>query len=559
MFRFVALRQVFSLLAGSVALLPLAVRGAAPTLDYLFPAGARQGAENVVITAGGTFEQWPLDVWTDAAEGWLRFVPNADEKKKGELTVSVAPECAPGAYLVRFHSVEGVSAPRIFVVGSLPEELEVEPNDTFQKPQEVAGEPLVRVINGQLEKNEDVDCFAVDLIEGEAVVAEVAAYVLDSPVDPLLHVRGPEGYRVAFNHDAPGHLLDPRLVFSAPVAGRYVLELEGFAYPPKADVRLTGSAATCYRLTLSKGVPLVTHTLPLAVGRGKSRTIDVQLTDGTAIAHEAQVPGDWKGDVIQVDVPKCPRPVAVCISDAVEYEEPVESLAIPSGVTGRIATVGEVDRYPIKATKDVTYVFKVEAAVVGSALDPVLAIEDGASKELANNDDVAHRFDPELTWKAPADGDFAVTVRSRFRKQCGAEFFYRLQSGIAKPETLVTAAADNVVLKAGEKVELALNITRHHGHAGALTIEADGLPEGVRLAPAEIPADSKGEWKLTFESTNESVEPGCLPMRLRYRESGSSDLPFTTIEYSLKGTNADAGEMLINATAELWLILAKKK
>ncbi|MDA0813796.1 MAG: hypothetical protein O3C21_15570, partial [Verrucomicrobia bacterium] len=123
---------------------------------------------------------------------------------------------------------------------------------------------------------------------------------------------------------------------------------------------------------------------------------------------------------------------------------------------------------------------------------------------------------------------------------------------------LVTAAAATVGLKAGEEVELTLNVTRNHGHASALTIEADGLPEGVHIAPAEIPADAKGEWKLTFESTKENVEPGCVPMRLRYRESGS-DGPFTMIECSLKGTNAAAGEMLINATVDLWLTLGKKQ
>ncbi|MEZ5324803.1 MAG: hypothetical protein R3F19_07045 [Verrucomicrobiales bacterium] len=526
-------------------------------MDYLFPAGVRQGAENVVITVGGKFDQWPVKVWTNAADGWLRFVPSADEKKKGELTVSVAAECVPGAYLVRLYSEEGVSAPCIFVVGSLPEELEVEPNGTFQDAQEISGEPVVRVINGQLEKNEDVDCFAVELGEGQALVADVAAYVLDSPVDSLLHVRGPQGYRMAFNHDAPGSLLDPRLVFSAPVAGRYVLELAGFAYPPRADVRFTGSAATRYRLTLSKGVPLVTHTLPLAVERGSTRTIQVQLTDETSIAHELTVPATWASDVMPVDVPKCPVPVAILISDVGEYEEPVESLVIPSGVTGRIGVAGEVDRYPIKATKDVAYVFKVEAAAVGSALDPVVAIEDGAGKELASNDDVAHRFDPELVWKAPADGEFAVTVRSRFRKQSGAEFFYRLDSRIAKPEVNITAATDALVLKPGEKAELALTITRHHGYASAMTLAAEGLPEGIHISPTEIPADAKGEWKLTIESTEENAEPDCLPFQLRFRESGSEQ-PFTTIEHPIKGTNADAGELLVNATPDLWLTLSKK-
>src|ERR1700738_4170168 len=37
---------------------------APPTLIYLYPAGAQRGT-TVDVTAGGTFERWPVHCWTD--------------------------------------------------------------------------------------------------------------------------------------------------------------------------------------------------------------------------------------------------------------------------------------------------------------------------------------------------------------------------------------------------------------------------------------------------------------------------------------------------------------
>jgi hypothetical protein len=543
-----------------LSIAPVLAGAAAPQLDYLFPAGARQGAKDVVITAGGKFETWPVKVWTNAPEKWLQFTPASDEKKKGELTLSVDSDCAPGAYLVRLYSAQGVTAPRIFVVGTLPEESEAEPNDTLQVATLIAPDPPVKLINGKLGKSGDVDCFAMELAAGQTITAEVAAYVLDSPVDPLLHIRGPGGYRIAFNHDAPGHLLDPRLVFTAPTAGRYVLELAGFAHPPRADIRLTGSAATRYRLTLATGAPLATHTWPLAIERGSVRALRVHLTDGSTLQHEVTVPKNHVGESLTLLVPGCPRPVAVRVSDGIEYEESAlpEKLQFPCGITANIGEASEVDRFHFHAAKGETYVFRVDAAVVGSSLDPVLAVADATGKELMTNDDKLHRFDPELTWKAPADGEFSIAVQSRFRRQSGAAFFYRLQCNqAAMAHAEVTAAADSLTLKQGGKIELTLNVTRVHGHAAALALESEGLPEGITLTPAEIPGDAKGEWKLTLESSSDSkLEPSCNPFCLKIHEPDGAPLP---VRHSLKGTNADAGEMLINETPDLWLTIEGEK
>ena len=544
-------------IAAAAAFVAIAVTSglaAPPQLDYLFPAGAQRGATEIAITAGGKFDQWPVDIWTNAPDGSLTFAAASDKDEKGKLAVTVAPNCEPGAYLVRLFSNEGVSAARIFVVGTLPEELEVEPNNTFRSPQPVSPSRAARVINGRMDKRGDVDCFSIELEADQTLVAEVAAYVLDSPVDPLLHVRVPDGYRIAFNHDAPGHLLDPRLVFSAPTAGRYVLELAGFVHPPRADIRLTGSDATCYRLTLA-AAPLASHTLPLAVRRGTTRAITFYGT-GSPQQQEVTVPENISANVLYLDVPPYVRPVPVRLSDVPEQVEPARSIAIPSAISGVIEEPGETDRYSVVVTKDTTYHLIVEAARVRSQLDPAITIEDINGKELASNDDALHRFDSELSWKAPADGTYSILVRSRFREQSGSAFFYRLQCKRAHPEVHVTAAADAITLKPKEETEIPLNIARKHGHAAAMTVHAVGLPEGVRFSPTEIPSDAKGEWKLVFELETD-LEASCQPFQLAIRESGSEH-PALPVMHPLKGNSTEAGEMLINATEHLWLRISSE-
>src|SRR5581483_12149891 len=158
-----------SLLLGLALLaMPNACRAAPPTLTYLFPAGAQQG-KSVVLTAGGSFERWPVQVWVDRKG--LDIKPAQD--KKGQLTATVAADATPGTYWLRLYDEQGASALRPFLVGTLPEVLEQEPNDDPQKPQVLPSSSVV--VNGRLERTGDVDSFAVLLHKGETLVASVEA------------------------------------------------------------------------------------------------------------------------------------------------------------------------------------------------------------------------------------------------------------------------------------------------------------------------------------------------------------------------------------------------
>ena len=101
-------------------------------MTELFPPGAGRG-QTVAVTASGTFDHWPVKAWIEG-----RGVEIRAEKEKGKLTAVVAADARPGLRWVRLYDEEGATALRPFVIGVLPEAIEVEPNDEPKAPQRLA-------------------------------------------------------------------------------------------------------------------------------------------------------------------------------------------------------------------------------------------------------------------------------------------------------------------------------------------------------------------------------------------------------------------------------------
>jgi len=222
---------------------PSAFPASAPTLDALYPPGAQRASTNV-ITVSGKFDPWPPKVWLSAPG--VHF--NA-ETNKNKFTVTIEEHATPGPRLVRLYNEEGVSECRFFVVGDDRELSETEPNNHFERPQEI--ETLPVTINGRLEKGGDVDSFAVRLRRGDALDAQLDSYVLMSKLDGVLRLVTTNGHQLAWNHDFAS--LDPRLVWSTTNDQTVVVQVYGFPHPATASVNLYGGESAFYRLHLATG------------------------------------------------------------------------------------------------------------------------------------------------------------------------------------------------------------------------------------------------------------------------------------------------------------------
>ena len=471
---------------------------AAPTLEHFHPPGVAIASTNTVRVTG-KFEPWPPKIWVDA--------PGIDflaQTNKGEFQVIVSPEATPGVRLIRLHNEEGTSEPRPLAIGVGPELVEAEPNDHFAKAEVIPALP--QTLSGRLEKNGDVDSFAVALKAGEQLEARIDSFVLMSRLDAVLRLFTTNGQQLAWNHDFA--TIDPRLTWSADQDQTVVVQVFGFPYPATADVRLTGGDGAIYQL----------H-----VGR----------------SHE---PVRTKSDF---DLAAAPAPL----------------VELPVTVRGTVQKSGEIERVRLQLKKNEWITAAVNAESIGSPLDAWLRIDDKDGKQIVRNDDANESRDPALEWKVPADGEYTFALGSLTR-QAGAEYYFQLSVARVEPDYKAVAAASSMAVKPGTTNEFKLTVTRLRGFTNALEVAARDLPAGLKCEPVAV-SDKGGEVKLTL-----IAPPDGAPHQGGF-SVGVRDLVTQrerAVPFMLTGVSMDNGVpggyrvLLADRTEVLWLtVLAVEK
>lgn len=509
----------------------LRTHGAEPVLTHIHPAGLAQGTTATVKLAG-KFEPWPCKIW--CGDPGIGFTP---AKEAGTFEVTTAAGVKTGPHLFRAFNDEGASAPVALVVASVPQTLEVEPNDDFRSPQVIAS--TTATINGRLDKTDDVDSFRVTLQKGQTMVAWVDACVLAAGVDAMLRLTDAGGVTLAFNHDHT--TMDPFLVFAAPQDGSYVIQTMGQKYPASSDIRFAGGDDGVYRLHLSTG-PVVRNTWPLAVPHGKKSPA---LLEG------------WNLAAAQVEIDDTAPPgFPVIFSEVSELTETTEPqvLPVPSAISGRIDAAGDEDRFTFTTTKGNKLELSATGASLGSAIDPWLKIFGEDGKELAVNDDEGGSSEPRIVWEAPADGTYAVALGD-LTQRGGDDFFYRLLLDRAAPAVKASIASHSAKMEAGKTAELKVAVTLIHGFSSKLKLAARNLPPGVAANEVDVP-EKGGETALTL-TAEPTAPPASQPFQLVLREvEGGKEHP---VSYSMASTAEDNGvpkgyrQLLVNATGQLWI------
>ena len=491
---------------GAAVLLFIFAHGAlaaAPDVKYLYPAGAARGT-TVEVSPGGNAGDWPPQVWINRPD--VTVVPAAE---KGKLSITVSPGAVPGVRWIRLYNAQGAAAPLPFVVGTLPEVTEQEPNDAPSKPQALASSTCV--LNGRLEKRGDVDSFAVSLAKGQTLVAAVTANeTLGSPMDAVLEVVSARGNVLAANDDERG--LDPLLPFTAPADGLYLVRL--FAFPATADASISfaGGENFVYRLTVTIGA-FIDGSLPLAVSQtgptdvemfgwnlpdaGRRRVLDASHTDLFS--------PDWASSLTlplvahRSIVEKEPNDVAA-----------PQALELPAVVSGRIGEPRDRDAFRVHLTKGQWH-FSIESRSLGYPLDAVLELFDVGGKSLARADDSGNNRDAELKFTAPADGDYTLVVSDLY-EHGGARYFYRLSIAPPEADFAVGVPQHAYTASVGKPLEIPLTIDRRSGFEGEIDIRVEGLPEGITASPAKSAA--KGESAKSVKLAITGASPFAGPIRI---------------------------------------------
>jgi hypothetical protein len=236
-----------------------------PRLNWLFPAGGQIGKTVDVTVSGDDLDQAKELVFSHRGiTAKLRTAPSGlgqtgRQPVYGSFDVSIAPQVPPGVYELRVLGKFGLSNPRAFVVGSLPEIRETEPNNL---PKQANLVKIPTTINGTCE-GPGLDYFKFSAKKGQRVIIDCWAFRIDSRLDATLVLYDSTGRELERNHNT--NRRDPMIDFSVPADGDYLVSIHDHMYGYYA------LPAECYyRLTISTA-PYLDFVFPPAGKPGSSQ------------------------------------------------------------------------------------------------------------------------------------------------------------------------------------------------------------------------------------------------------------------------------------------------
>lgn len=459
-------RTLCALLLTAPALAP-----AAPGFESISPAGGKAGTTFEAKVAGKGLDKGAPQGW--CSNSGVKIIPAPGAKAgSGLWKIEIAKDAAPGPCLVRFHSDEGATPPRIFEVGRLEEVMETEPNDAFKEVSAAAASATSQLsqphmnttLNGVLAKEGDVDTFALRVQKGRAFTLQLHGYGLGSSMDPAMRLLDARGVELAGSHDT--HNLDP-LIRHVPIAdGVLYAQLFAFVHPPQADIAFKGTANHVYRLHVTD-----------------SKESSSSSTPSAAVAPSAS--------------PQHP-PFTLSGSIAAPAAEATHSITVKKGDDLRITVRSKAIRSPLEATLR-----------IDSADGKILAQNDDA--ESINSGNSATALDPALRWKAPADGSYKLIVGDRFQNG-SAEHRYELSVVPWKPSVTAVLDAHAYRVEPGKIAGIKVTVKFDGTYPEKLRAHVGGLPPGVISGDVDVPAKG-GEVNLPLKAAADAA-PAQVPLTI---------------------------------------------
>ena len=438
------------------------------------------------------------------------------------LEITIDPDAEPGDRDFRL-LVGGVLSPPVrFLVGTLPEVSELEPNDAAYKKLdtlELWGRYLSQapktirqletlelpvVVNGQI-RNGDVDRFTFHAVKGQKLVLGVRArhlvpYLADGVpgwFEAAVTLYDPDGKKIV-GASSYRHEPDPVLTVEIPKNGVYAVEIQDSIFRGREDF--------VYRLSIAE-TPLVTSVFPLG-GSTKSSTganidgwnlrekIAVLDTDGKSGIFEKKFLGNvWLPYPIRYAVDSLPEQREAEPND---MPKKASRIKLPVIVNGRIDSVDDVDFFTFTGKKGDIVVLDVAARSLNSPLDASLELLGGNGEIIAQNDDRAdcngpnigletHHADPYIMTELPKDGTYTVRLYNIMRRG-GPEFGYRLRISKPRPDFAVYCEPTSVNFL-GAIQPLAIHIIRKDGFDGEIRLRVNEKRsgDGFRLDGTRIP------------------------------------------------------------------------
>jgi hypothetical protein len=461
--------------------------------------------------------------------------PNSQLSEMALVSIIVSPDAPPGERELRLATANGLSNPVPFLVSTLPETREQEPNDPGQftyLPEEPPVYPPA-VINGQILPG-DVDRLRFHAKSGQHLVIDVRArrlrpFLADAVpgwFQAVASLYDPQGRRVAYCDDN-AFSSDPLILYDVPADGVYELEIRDAIYRGRQDF--------VYRVTISE-LPYITSIFPLGGQEGKpasaeargwdlpAEDLQLETAAGGPEVRQARLGDDRSpSNHVFYDVDPLPGVREVEPNDDPEHAQRIEP---PLIVDGCISTPGDTDAFRFSGPAGQQVVVEVLARRLGSPLDSVVYLTDDAGQSVAWNDDhmieegvlhpdmgtLTHHADSYLSARLPRDGNYVVTIGDT-QGHGGEAYGYRLRVGPPRPDFALFATPSSLSMRYGNVVPLTVHALRRDGFDGDIRVALTDGPKGFVLSGGLIPAGSTAVTMTLTGAMEPTPEPVELPMQ----------------------------------------------
>lgn len=531
-----------------LALVMLYLTGAAsaqpfprPRLDAVTPAGARVGTTVEVSLAGAELDEPSSLYFSDRrikAERLSAPPPPTDKTKPPpsaplRFKVTVPTDAPIGIHDVRFIGKWGISNPRAFVVGDLAEMIEKEANDDAPQAQKVA---LQTTVTGTVASPSDVDYYGFPGKKGQRVVVFCAASSIDSRLNPLLKLIGPDGAELhaSRNYRNRDAVLDAAL----PADGDYLVRVCHFTYT------FGKPEQSFYRLSISTA-PWIDAVYPPAVEAGKANLITffgrnlpqgkpanlLSATSGVAF-ESVQIQLTPSADLMPTQLaPLLPRAGTVdtiehrlrtetgtsnaillarvqgqIVLDTGDNDSPdkAQAVELPCSVCGRIEGKRDQDWFRFRAKQGEVFIVEGFGDRLGTPVDLYVKLrraDNGATVgEFDGHAGIpsrvgqlwTHTDDPLGRFVVPAEGEYQLLVGSWIASsRSGPRATYcvnirREEPGFRLLLVDLAEGGGGFTLNRGGHQDLQVVCLRQDGFEGEVLLEAEGLPAGVICPPQVI-------------------------------------------------------------------------
>lgn len=495
----------------AILLMPAKVRAASPELHAVFPTGVQRGTSFELSLHGKRLaDSEEVLFYRDG----VRVESLSAEENKLTAKCTIDADCELGELSLRIRTRSGLTEMRTLYVGALPVVAEAEPNNAFESAQSI---PQDCTIDGRITR-EDIDYFVVEAKAGERITAEIEAMRLARTMfDPYVAILDAKKFELSVSDDSILLMQDGVASTVAKNDGRY--------YVLVRDASFEGNDQSYYRLHVGR-FPRPRVAFPPGGRPGEKLAIEFRGDEAGPIRRELEIPAGANGEwpvYVQDDTGVSPSPVWLCIGNesVVNETETSENAPIngsakpPAAFQGVLSEPAESDDWAFSASKGQQLSVRVIGREIRSPIDSVISVLGPDGKGIGSNDD-ARSPDSELTFTAPSDGFYKLSIRDQLYRG-GPRFVYRIEIADREPTIeLSTEMRD----KRRPQFLQAIEVPRGNRFAGLYRVSrkdvggpADlrisGLPAGVTAHCMQLDKD-ESLVPVVFEATIDGPLAGAL-------------------------------------------------